>query len=122
MYRHLYFAYKTTINGKNNEFFVIFVTSFTIDVDKNDKTSTTYRKKTFGLPFIDSDYFRIQLALYYIVDHLCVFMSCVSHAFESVHCCLVVISWERADLLALLVMLIAFLLLSNVVSWVSCGT
>ena len=27
------------------------------------------------------------------------FMSCVSHAFTSVHCCLVVTYWERADLL-----------------------
>ena len=29
-------------------------------------------------------------------------MSCVSHAFASVHCCLVVTSWEKDDLLALL--------------------
>ena len=29
------------------------------------------------------------------------FMPCVCHAFASVHCCLVVICWERADLLAL---------------------
>ena len=28
-------------------------------------------------------------------------MSCVSHAFVSVHCCLVVTCWERTDLLAL---------------------
>ena len=28
-------------------------------------------------------------------------MSCVAHAFTSVHCCLVVTCWERADLLAL---------------------
>ena len=28
-------------------------------------------------------------------------MSCVSHAFASVHCCIVVTCWERADLLAL---------------------
>ena len=27
------------------------------------------------------------------------FMSCVCHAFASVHCCLVVTCWERADLL-----------------------
>ena len=26
---------------------------------------------------------------------------CVSHTFESVHCCLMVACWERADLLAL---------------------
>ena len=32
---------------------------------------------------------------------LCVFLSCVSHAFASVHCCHVVTCWERADLLAL---------------------
>ena len=30
------------------------------------------------------------------------FMSCVFHAFASVHCCLVVTGRERADLLALL--------------------
>ena len=29
------------------------------------------------------------------------FMPCVCHAFASVHCCLVVTCWERADLLAL---------------------
>ena len=29
------------------------------------------------------------------------FVSCVSHAFASVHCCLVVASWERTDLLSL---------------------
>ena len=29
------------------------------------------------------------------------FVSCVSHTFPSVHCCLVVTCWERADLLAL---------------------
>ena len=28
-------------------------------------------------------------------------LSCVSHAFASVHCCLVVTYWERADQLAL---------------------
>ena len=28
-------------------------------------------------------------------------MSCVSHAFASAHCCLVVSCWEGADLLAL---------------------
>ena len=32
---------------------------------------------------------------------ICVFVSCVSHAFASAHCCLVVTCWERADLLAL---------------------
>ena len=34
------------------------------------------------------------------MDHLC-FVSCVSHAFSSVHCCLLVAYWERTDLLAL---------------------
>ena len=32
---------------------------------------------------------------------ICVFVSCVSHAFTSVHCCLVVTCWQMADLLAL---------------------
>ena len=34
------------------------------------------------------------------MDHLCL-VSCVSHALASVHCCIVVTCWERADLLAL---------------------
>ena len=34
------------------------------------------------------------------MNHLC-FLSCVSHAVTSVHCCLVVTCWKRADLLAL---------------------
>ena len=29
------------------------------------------------------------------------FMSCVCHAFASVHCCLLVTQWEMADLLAI---------------------
>ena len=33
------------------------------------------------------------------MDNLC-FVSCVSHAFASVYCCLVVTCWERADFLA----------------------
>ena len=35
------------------------------------------------------------------MDHLCFFVSCVSHAFASVHCCHVVTCLERADFLAL---------------------
>ena len=34
------------------------------------------------------------------MHHLC-FLSCVTQAFASVHCCLVVTCWERADILAL---------------------
>ena len=30
-----------------------------------------------------------------------VFVSCVSHTFASVHCCLMVTFWDRADVLAL---------------------
>ena len=33
------------------------------------------------------------------------FLYCVCHAFASAHCCLVVTCWERADLLALVLML-----------------
>ena len=50
------------------------------------------------------------------------FVSCVSHAFASVHCCLVVSCWERADILALVGDVYNVLLLSNVVSWVRCST
>ena len=35
----------------------------------------------------------------WIID---VFVSCVAHAFASVHCCFVVTCWERADLFAFL--------------------
>ena len=40
------------------------------------------------------------------------FMSCVCHAFASVHCCLVVTCWERAGSWLLFVMLIVLLSLS----------
>ena len=32
---------------------------------------------------------------------ICVFVSCVSHAFASVHCCHVATCWERTDFLPL---------------------
>ena len=51
-----------------------------------------------------------------------VFVTCVSHAFASVNCCLVVTCWEWTDLLALIGDVYCFLLLSKVVSWVRCGT
>ena len=35
------------------------------------------------------------------MERLWIFVSCVSHAFASCHCCLVVTCWERADLLAI---------------------
>ena len=47
------------------------------------------------------------------------FVSCVSHAFASVHCCL---AGKGLTSLLLLLMFIVFLLFSNVVSWVRCGT
>ena len=37
------------------------------------------------------------------MDHL--FYFCIYHAFASAYCCLVVTCWERADLLALVLML-----------------
>ena len=51
-----------------------------------------------------------------------IFVSCVSHAFASVHCCLVVTCLEKADLLALVGDVYCILLLSHMVSWVRCGT
>ena len=44
------------------------------------------------------------------VSHAFVSVHCcrVSHAFVSVHCCLVVTCWERADLWLLLVVFIVF--------------
>ena len=53
------------------------------------------------------------------MDHLCFCVSCVSHVFAPVHCCLVVTCWERPDFLALVgdvYCIIVFLLLSHVVS------
>ena len=44
-----------------------------------------------------TDRFKAALLLWII----CVFMSCVCHAFASVYYCLVVTCWEKADLLAL---------------------
>ena len=38
---------------------------------------------------------------YFFCGSFVLFMSCVCHAFASVHCCLVVTCWERVDLLAL---------------------
>ena len=38
---------------------------------------------------------------YFFCGSFVLFMSCVCHTFTSVHCCLVVTCWERADLLAL---------------------
>ena len=46
------------------------------------------------------------------------FVSCVSHAFASVHCCLVVTYWERADLLTL----VGDVNCIFVTFWVRCGT
>ena len=37
----------------------------------------------------------------FFCESFMLFLSCVSHAFAPVHCCLVVTYWERADLLAL---------------------
>ena len=37
---------------------------------------------------------------YFFCIKIVVFLSCACHAFASVHCCLVVTCWERADLLA----------------------
>ena len=37
----------------------------------------------------------------YFCESFVFFVTCVSHAFTSVHCCLVVTCWERAGLLAL---------------------
>ena len=52
------------------------------------------------------------------------FVSCVSHAFASAHCCLVVTCWERADLLALVCdgVFFVFLFLSHVIYWVRSGS
>ena len=49
-------------------------------------------------------------------------VSCISHAFASVHCCLVVTCWEKADLLALVGNVYCIFVTSHVVSWVRCST
>ena len=50
------------------------------------------------------------------------FMSCVCHAFASVHCCLVVPEGKGLTSWFLFVMFIVILLLSRLVSWDRCGT
>ena len=52
------------------------------------------------------------------MEHLCfvVVLTCVPHAFASVHCSLVVICWERAESFALFLLFIVFVFLSHVVS------
>ena len=50
------------------------------------------------------------------MDHLCVLR--LVFLMLSVHCCLVVTCWERADLLALVGHVYCILLLSHVVYWV----
>ena len=47
---------------------------------------------------------------------ICVVVSFVSHAFASVHRCLIVTCWERADLKALVGDVYCILLLSHVIS------
>ena len=56
------------------------------------------------------------------MEHMCFFVFCVSHAFASAHCWLVVTCCERAELLALVGDVFCILLLSHVVYWVSCVT
>ena len=53
---------------------------------------------------------------------ICVACVLCSYAFASVHCCFVVICWEKADLLALVGDVYFILFLSHVVSLVRCGT
>ena len=55
------------------------------------------------------------------MDQLC-FVSCVCHAFASVHCCLVLTCWEKADLLALVGDVYCIFVTFQLVSWVRCGT
>ena len=59
---------------------------------------------------------------YFFCGSFVLFMFCVCHAFVSVHCCLVVTCWERGESWLLFVMFVVILLLSNLVSWVWCGT
>ena len=56
------------------------------------------------------------------MDNLCYLCLVFVFAFASVHCCLVVTCWERADLLAFVCDVYCVLLHSHVVSWVRCGT
>ena len=60
---------------------------------------------------------------YFLCGSFVLFMSCVCHAFASVHCCLVV-TCEGKVLTSwlLFVMFIVILLLSHLLSWDRCGT
>ena len=54
------------------------------------------------------------------MDHLYYFLNCVCHAFVSVHCCLVVTCWERADLLAPVCDVYCDCVTFHMVSWDRC--
>ena len=55
------------------------------------------------------------------MDHFCFeLMSCVCHAFTSVHCRLLVTCWERAGLLPLVCDVKSEFVTFHVVSWVKC--
>ena len=59
--------------------------------------------------------------MYFFCGPFVLFMSCVIHAFASIHCGLLFTCWERVDLLALVGNVYCILLLSHVVSWARCG-
>ena len=57
---------------------------------------------------------------YFFCGSFVFLLSCVSHAFVSVNCCLLVTCWEGLTSWLLFVMFIVFLLLSHVISWARC--
>ena len=59
---------------------------------------------------------------YFFCVSFVLFMSCVCHAFASVHCCLVVTCWEGLTSWLFFVMFNCVLSLFHVACWVRCGT
>ena len=96
---------------RDSRYVKLFFVGFLVDFSKDTKCRVP------GLsPAVKYFYWPFQSGSFVL------FMSCVCQAFSSVHCCLVVKCWEKADLLALTCDVKLCLSLSHAVSWVRCGT
>ena len=74
-----------------------------------------FKRDLFGFKHSSKIFLLTVPRRYFFCGSFVLFMSCVCHAFASVHCCLLVTCWERTELLALICDFIVFLSLSNVV-------
>ena len=74
-------------------------------------------------PFSKKKILTVPRWYFFFCGSFVLFTSCVCYDFASVHCCLVITCWVRADLLVLFLWcFIVFSSLFHVVFWVRCGT